>query len=180
MQTKEIEFIPLKDISSIDLEKHIFIEASAGTGKTYTITRILLRYILEYEVDYKKIILLTFTNKATQEMLIRVREIIQNGIKEKKLEFLNKKELSEHQIRILKEMLKYFDQIKIATIHSFCKSLLSEFPFELNIPTTTEIINNTDSIIYEILLDLFINPAKKGFDSSNLLNKKILTKYTDM
>jgi exodeoxyribonuclease V beta subunit len=176
MQTKEIEFIPLKDISSIDLEKHIFIEASAGTGKTYTITRILLRYILEYEVDYKKIILLTFTNKATQEMLIRVREIIQNGIKEKKLEFLNKKELSEHQIRILKEMLKYFDQIKIATIHSFCKSLLSEFPFELNIPTTTEIINNTDSIIYEILLDLFINPVKKGFDASNLLNKKNFNK----
>jgi exodeoxyribonuclease V beta subunit len=152
------------DLKNLDLNKHIFIEASAGTGKTYTITRIYLKHILEKEIDYKKIILLTFTTKATQEMLLRVRELIQQGLKEKKLDFLKNENLNDKQIKCLKNMLKHFDQLRISTIHSFCKSLLNEYPFELNLPSNTEIIDNNEEIIREIILNLFLNKKNNSTD----------------
>ncbi len=178
MQTKQ--FIPLKDISSIDLDQHIFIEASAGTGKTYTITRIFLRYILEKQIDYRKIILLTFTKKATQEMLMRVRELIETGIQEQKLDFLKNSNLLNEQIETLQEMIKYFDQLKISTIHSFCQSLLNEYPYELNIPSATEIIEDYESYIKEILVNLLVQPDNIGFDRDFIQKKsfKDIFNYT--
>ena len=176
MQTEQ--FIPLKDISSINLDQHIFIEASAGTGKTYTITRIFIRYILEKRIDYRKIILLTFTKKATQEMLMRVRELIETGIKEKQLDFLKNPKLSNEQIETLQEMIKYFDQLNISTIHSFCQSLLNEYPYELNIPSATELIDDYESYIEEILVNLLIQAENIGFDRDFIQKKSFEEIFT--
>ena len=51
--------------------KHL-IEASAGTGKTYNITRIYLRLLLEQELSVEQILLMTFTKDATQELRGRI------------------------------------------------------------------------------------------------------------
>lgn len=166
----------LKDIKQINLDNHIFIEASAGTGKTYTITRIYLKYILEKNIDHNKIILLTFTNKATLEMLNRVRELILEGIQTKQLDFINNHNLNDKQIDTLQNMLKHFDQLRISTIHSFCKSLLNEFPYELNLPSNTEIINDNKEIIKQIIINKFLNPDK---NLNIYLNKILLEKNMD-
>lgn len=148
---------PLSDISHIDLDKSIFIEASAGTGKTYTITRLFLRYVLEKEVDFRNIILLTFTKKATEEMLTRIRELIQNALLKKELDFIKNQKLNKKQLETLNDILNYFDQLRIATIHSFCKSLINEYPFELNLPSNIELLTDNSEIINDILLNLIIN-----------------------
>ena len=56
--------IPLKGIS--------MVEASAGTGKTYSITKIFLQAILS-GIDIKEILVVTFTDAATAELRMRIR-----------------------------------------------------------------------------------------------------------
>ena len=68
------EALPLKnlDAASISLSGKHLIEASAGTGKTYNITRIYLRLLLERELTVEQILLMTFTKDATQELCGRI------------------------------------------------------------------------------------------------------------
>ncbi|WCL48548.1 UvrD-helicase domain-containing protein [Leptospira sp. GIMC2001] len=89
-----------------------FIEASAGTGKTYTIMEIVGDLITNSEnpIALSEIMILTYTEKAAGELKKRLREKI----------------LSMNQPDILRDL----DQVTIATIHGFCNSILREYPVE--------------------------------------------------
>jgi exodeoxyribonuclease V beta subunit len=50
------------------------IEASAGTGKTYNIEGLFIRLVLEMQLPVDQILVLTFTNAATEELKIRIRK----------------------------------------------------------------------------------------------------------
>jgi len=58
------------------------IEASAGTGKTYNITRIYLRLLLERKMDVKNILVMTFTRAATEELRARIAKEIRYAMEE--------------------------------------------------------------------------------------------------
>ena len=64
------------DAATIKLSGKHLIEASAGTGKTYNITRIYLRLLLERELTVEQILLMTFTKDATQELRGRIDAFI--------------------------------------------------------------------------------------------------------
>ncbi|WP_157199751.1 UvrD-helicase domain-containing protein, partial [Methylomonas koyamae] len=49
------------------------IEASAGTGKTYTIAMLVLRFVVERELDIKQLLVVTFTKAASEELKERIR-----------------------------------------------------------------------------------------------------------
>ena len=66
--------IHLLDASQVDLDGLKLIEASAGTGKTYTITTLYLRLLLEKELKLDQILVVTFTRAATAELRERIRE----------------------------------------------------------------------------------------------------------
>ena len=55
------------------LEGSSLIEASAGTGKTYNIEGLFIRLILEMQLQVDQILVLTFTNAATEELKDRIR-----------------------------------------------------------------------------------------------------------
>ncbi len=59
--------------------KHL-IEASAGTGKTFNITRIYLRMLLERKLPVEKILVMTFTKDATQELKGRIDSTIRQAL----------------------------------------------------------------------------------------------------
>lgn len=70
-------------ITEIPLEKRLLIEASAGTGKTYTLTKIIIRLLIEKNYQPEQIIATTFTKKAAQEMQVRIMQdfdLIKNNI----------------------------------------------------------------------------------------------------
>ncbi|MGR3178574.1 MAG: UvrD-helicase domain-containing protein, partial [Candidatus Anammoxibacter sp.] len=71
---KLMNVIPIQNCNEIDLNKHALIEASAGTGKTYTIENLVVRMLLEKEVNLENILLVTFTEKAAGELKTRIRE----------------------------------------------------------------------------------------------------------
>ena len=122
------------------------IEASAGTGKTYSIAILALRLIIEENIPIDKILMVTFTRDAAAEMELRVRNFIREGLQILKIisdggenfegldsqivEMLKaNKDLQETQQR-LKFALVQFDKAAIYTIHSFCSKILSEYAFE--------------------------------------------------
>ena len=78
----KMSMTPVHNCNEIDLEKHALIEASAGTGKTYTIENLVIRLLEEREdLGLENILLVTFTEKATSELKIRIREKIEDSLK---------------------------------------------------------------------------------------------------
>ncbi len=70
-QQRESVFLPL-EVEKISLYGVHIIEASAGTGKTYNISRIYLRCLLEKQLSVSEILVVTFTKAATEEIKARV------------------------------------------------------------------------------------------------------------
>lgn len=109
---------------SIDIQRNFFLEASAGTGKTFAIENIYVRLLEEpfkgglegLKVD--QIAVMTFTKAAARDLRKRIRE----NIVRKKGENL-----------ALQEALYNFDQAHIFTIHGFCNRSLRAFSFESGI-----------------------------------------------
>lgn len=139
----------MKNRKNLDLEKldsdfftsNITIEASAGTGKTYTIQQ-LVKQIIESDgenlVDKKQvklseILLVTFTNKAAGELRSRIREILEESSQKENTD-LAKKERIERALRSI-------DQAPIYTFHSFCEMVLGQYGFEANVNTNTSLID---------------------------------------
>lgn len=107
------------------------IEASAGTGKTYTIVELYRRLILENKLRTKDILVVTFSKAATAELKERIsaglNDAMRNGWKDR-----DGKDVlpTPHEQLLLQLALASFDEAAISTIHSFCQKALSDFAVE--------------------------------------------------
>jgi len=116
----------------------LLIEASAGTGKTFTLVEIVLELMLTRNIPLRSILIVTFTEKASTELRLRLRTKLReiSDICENKLaDFQNVPEGSHWEINKVqrnqvKAALLDFDSIPVYTIHGFCKRILQEFAFE--------------------------------------------------
>lgn len=119
-----------------------FLEASAGTGKTFAIEHLVARLILEAKdpITMEQILVVTFTREATRELKRRIRQNLQRlykNIRENHtdLDYLKailekgNAALLQAQERI-ESALIFFDHASIYTLHSFCYKLIQEFAFE--------------------------------------------------
>ncbi len=140
------------------------IEASAGTGKTYTIAGICVRLIVEKRIPLEEILVVTFTKAATEELKDRIRKRLVEA-KEAFLRgsandsFLNSL-VSRHgnhpqAVRLIENALLNFDRAAIFTIHGFCQRILHENAFETGILFDTELIIDQSSLIREIADDFW-------------------------
>ncbi len=71
--------LPLNPLT-LPLQGQILIEASAGTGKTYTIGLLSLRLLLERGLSVDQILVVTFTRAATEELRGRIRLRIREAL----------------------------------------------------------------------------------------------------
>ena len=111
----------------IHYEKNAIIEASAGTGKTYTLQSIVLKLLLEKTIDsVKNLLLVTYTEKAAGELKDRIRTVLEEA----------------------GCLPSDFDEVTICTIHSFCRSLLTEYAFENRVPMQVEIGGSDKDLIH--------------------------------
>ena len=133
------------DIESLDLGKSGIIEASAGTGKTYTICTIVSRIIREGRAAADQIAVVTFTEKAAGELKQRIVKRLEDDLENAG----NKNEADN-----LKNALSKTDEIRIGTIHGFCNGLLREFSFENGAPF--QLNSNSDLGLLDRLLNLQI------------------------
>jgi exodeoxyribonuclease V beta subunit len=70
------------NVETVEIRGSNLIEASAGTGKTYSIAILTLRLILENNIPISEILMVTFTNAAVAELETRIREFVGKAYKE--------------------------------------------------------------------------------------------------
>ncbi len=147
--------------STVLLESSNLIEASAGTGKTYSIAILTLRLVLEKKIPIQQILMVTFTKAAVAELETRIRQFMRNALKASEGLSINDETISgivqssiqneavglKETQRLLKEAVLFLDETAILTIHSFCQRVLTEFAFETSQVFGAEILTDTKSII---------------------------------
>ncbi|MCC5905799.1 MAG: exodeoxyribonuclease V subunit beta [Balneolaceae bacterium] len=145
----------IKSIFDLDWKPRVLIEASAGTGKTYTITGLFIRLLIEKKLDISQILVMTFTRKATSELSGRIfrqlrncLRVLEEGPEKENDVFLNEfYEMVQNRsdtINILREAILNFDENQVTTIHGFCQKVLKEEALLTGSPLDVEIAQNDD------------------------------------
>jgi exodeoxyribonuclease V beta subunit len=140
------------------------IESGAGTGKTYTITGLFLRLILETCLTIDQILVVTFTKAATEELKDRIRQKLleaktgfSTGVcSDPMVQSLLAKQadrIEAHQR--ISDALTDFDTAAIFTIHGFCQRILFENAFETGSLFNTEITMETTRIFQGVADDFW-------------------------
>jgi len=152
------------DILNAPLEGTNLIEASAGTGKTYTLTGLYLRLLLENGLSVDRILVVTFTEAATGELKERIRNRLRSTVGElsgRPSEDPFLEELVAHledpglALLALQQALRDFDRAAIFTIHGFCRRVLTEHAFESGVAFETDLIADPESLKRELVEDFW-------------------------
>lgn len=140
-------------------------KSSAGSGKTYTLVLSYLTIILkDADLDkFKKILAITFTNKASKEMKERILEGLEklsSGADAKftdaytKATHLSKEKLEEKSKNLLKRILHNYGQLNILTIDKFVHKIIRAFSRELGLTSNFELETNVDEFINRCINEL--------------------------
>lgn len=111
---------------------HAVVEASAGTGKTFLLQHLFIDRLLNDEVTIDEIAVVTFTEKATEEIRQRIYEQLADLLSGRAPNTSGEPAWTiDNDARTrLQNAFRNFDQARISTIHSFCHSLVAENAFE--------------------------------------------------
>lgn len=149
------------DVIQVPLDGKNLIEASAGTGKTYSVAIMVLRLILEKDIRINKILMVTFTKAAVAELEERVRRFVriaQRYAQGEPIEDPTIKAIvdgiiaefgNEHAQKKLDSAVINLDETSVFTIHSFCQQTLTEFAFETNQLFNSEMLNDIHPVLEE-------------------------------
>lgn len=170
---KQVSIQPIEDMHFAGLH---WIEASAGTGKTYTLSSLMVRIFLEKYLP-SQVIATTFTRKAAAELKSRIRSRLQDTFHY----FESCRELTESQVLnkaqqetdpLFSKLLKTFasqvayacerlklvidqlDELFVGTLDSFSQKLLREFAFESGKIERAEITDDAKSYTYQLIHDV--------------------------
>ena len=122
--------------------------SSAGSGKTYTLVKAYLQIALQYPFQFRQILAITFTNKATAEMKSRIIKAlgeIANGVESglsKELEQTVKLvncTLRERANEVLTNILHHYSDFSVSTIDSFFNEIVKSLAHELKLSLRFEI-----------------------------------------
>lgn len=157
-------YIPF-DVYQVPLSNTNLVEASAGTGKTWTISGLYVRLILEKKATVDQILVVTYTKAATAELQDRIRKRLVNVLLafetgKSEDEFCNKMLLTygnqrESVLRSLTYAVGTFDQASIFTIHGFCQRLLTENAFESGADFHLEVLQDERQLGSDIVDDFW-------------------------
>ena len=154
------------------ISKFDIINASAGSGKTFALTlKILVKMLKSEDENYfKRILALTFTNRAAEEMKNRILNALKDfsdiQIKESPTEMFKqlKKELnfsSDKIIKLAKDrlnlLLHNYSFFQIETLDSFNHHIIRSFYNELNLDPDFQVIIDTEDILDQSVLRIFEN-----------------------
>lgn len=154
------------DVKTVPLRGSNLIEASAGTGKTFSIAVLTLRLVLE-GVGINKLLLVTFTRAAVEELESRIRDFLRQAeqasqgqpIKEALIQEIVLRYQQDPQVgpletqRRLSDAVRLLDETAILTIHAFCQRTLSQYAVETGEPFGAEAITTEaerDLLIFNV------------------------------
>ncbi len=180
--------IRILDHAAVALSGINLIEASAGTGKTWAIASLYLRLLVEKELHPEQILVVTFTEAATQELRARIRRRIREALDVMRgelteddflVKLCDRAEASgstEQAAQLLEAALAGFDMASIFTIHGFCLRALQDHAFESGALYDTELMDDQSALAGQVIDDFW---RERFFGSANrLLAYALLKKWT--
>ncbi len=153
------------DVATLPLEGAVLMEASAGTGKTWTLAALFLRLVLEKGLPVHGILVVTFTEAATQELRRRLRDRLRvaltafrtglppsgDPVMTRLLSSLDRVQA----IARLEAAIRDFDQAAIHTIHAFCMRVLRELAFETGQTFRSDMGGSDEAHLRQAALDFW-------------------------
>jgi exodeoxyribonuclease V beta subunit len=146
------------------------LEASAGTGKTYTIAALAARYVAE-GIPLERLLLVTFTRIATGELRERVRERLvsaEQGLmralagvdpgEDKVVALLARgshEDVRRHRERLARAVAS-FDAATIATTHGFCQEVLGGLGIAGDLETDVTFVEDLGDLVADVVDDLYV------------------------
>ncbi|HIE2344016.1 TPA: exodeoxyribonuclease V subunit beta [Haemophilus influenzae] len=192
------ETIPLNPIT-LPLNQISLIEASAGTGKTYTIGSLYLRLLLKAgennfsrPLNVEEILVVTFTEMATEELKKKIRERITDAINkltafaktQDKSAFKNDEFLTAlcddldifEAIHRLKLAEQNMDLAAIYTIHGFFRRMLMQYAFHSGIHFNLELIKDQSDLLVRFANEFWREHFYPlDFESSNFIATELVS-----
>ncbi|WP_297813663.1 exodeoxyribonuclease V subunit beta [uncultured Finegoldia sp.] len=145
-----IKFSDNQKLAFSTIDKNVCVNAGAGTGKTEVVSE-RFKYMYDSGVDIKKIVCITFTNKACDEMKDRIIKKLNNP--------------------------KLIDDINVSTISSFCKKIVSDNSYYLSIDPGFQIFeeNEQNKMVDEIVGEI----SQNNIDFIKSIGSIFQTNYSD-
>lgn len=159
----ERRFIPLAGPFDVVLDGISLVEAGAGTGKTWTITALVLRLLLEQQLEIGQILVVTYTRAATGELRGRIRNRLMQALAafdagttdDEYLQALLARHDPTQAAARLRLAIESFDEAAIFTIHSFCQRALTETAFEAGQPFERELLADQQELLAGVARDFW-------------------------
>ena len=141
------------------------INAAAGSGKTFALVNAYLQKLLsaQNEEGHRKMLALTFTNKAVNEMKFRILNnlyLLAHKIEDDKIKLIrsgliidlkiDQTTLQQKSERILNKILHEYAAFEVITLDSFTHKIIKSFARDLKIPTSFEVTLDSDLLLEEM------------------------------
>ncbi len=183
------ELTPSLDDQPFDLKGPLpsgvtVLEASAGTGKTYTIAALAARFIAEGAASLDQLLLVTFTRAATSELRERVRERL--VLTEAQLTRVAAGALPTHMDEVIDKLagasidvvrerqqrlahaIANFDAATIETTHGFCQKVLDGLGTLAESDPSVSFADNVDDLAREVIDDLYVRRFYRDHDGLSM------------
>ncbi|MDE2841962.1 MAG: UvrD-helicase domain-containing protein, partial [Chloroflexota bacterium] len=125
-----------------NLDDTLFVEASAGTGKTTSLVQRIVNLVVTGRTTMDRVAAITFTEAAAAELRDRVREYLERGALDP--------ERPDGERELCSRGAEDLDQANIRTLHAFAAQLLHERPLDAELPPGFE---TSDEIVAGIAFD---------------------------
>ena len=137
---------------ALQLDKNIFVEAGAGSGKTFVFVQRYLQLLREHDdLEPKHILAITFTTLAAHELVDRIREELHN---------------LPSGDPFKRRVLNGLSQAKVSTIHGFCSRILKRFPIEAGLDPKFGILEPSETpFLKGQCIDTTLDKLSKESDS---------------
>ena len=146
------------------------LEASAGTGKTFTIAALAARYVAEGHAELSELMLVTFGREATQELRERVRARLvtaERGLADpvaaragddgvlRLLADVSDGEVARRRVRLARALAQ-FDAATIATTHQFCQQMLAGLGVAGDAEPHAVFVESIEDMVTEVVDDFYV------------------------
>ncbi|MBL7912898.1 MAG: UvrD-helicase domain-containing protein [Bacteroidia bacterium] len=171
------------------MENFVVYRSSAGSGKTFTLVKEYLRLSLadpkKLNSNYKRILAVTFTNKAAAEMKQRILDALDQIANKTQLPFVGKllcdelkvkpEELKQRSAIVLSQILHHYSDFSIGTIDSFTHKIVKTFAHDLKLPVNFNLEMDVEGFYDKVISTLF-NQIGEDEYVSKLLKEFVLNK----
>ena len=158
-------------------------KASAGSGKTFTLASEYITLVVKNPQDYRSILAVTFTNKATQEMKTRILSQlygIAHSLPDSEAYYeqvrmktgFSEQTIRENAAKALSLLTHHFNEFRVQTIDAFFQSVLRNLARELNLTANLRVDLNDEQVEAQAV-DELINSLEEGEEVLNWIRDYI-------